>query len=681
MKTLINKIIIGGLLGLASFAVFLLCGSQAEAAVLTATPDKAQVNVGDTFTVQISLDTEGASVNTIDVRLQYPPDKLQVTSPSSGNSIIEIYTTPPKFNNQVGTIQFAGGIPGGISAKNGLIATITFRAKSPGSAVIRFGDASKALLNDGQGTDVLSKTQSGVVSLGLPPPGGPNVQSDTHPNSDSWYRNKTVSLGWGHSENVQGYSFMVNDQPVDTPDDISEGMDESITYRTLPDGIHYFHIRALREGKWGGTTHFAFKIDSTGPAEFPLEIIPRARTIVRQPIIHFTTTDSLSGVARYEIKLVPLNQKKSEGEEFLFVEATSPYTPSQLELGSYEIILRAYDNAGNYRESNERLEITRINAGFLGRAGFEIRNVVTVSWGALAFILLVTILLLVWILRKVRKWHHAYKEDIHKNNLPGHIKDQLDQLKKYQRRYGKLASILLILVGSLVFFDAAAPAEAVEAKLVPATITSFSDVTTDEELFFVSGRTDDPETEVIINVQNTLLSDTYTHTTVSDKRGDWSFRSENPLRYGSYAIWVQSKLGDQLSPPSPQVTMIVHKVAFNLAGSRVTYLVAYLVAIVILIIIVCVLLGYIIYHSLQGHSRRREFVNSLELAEESIKRGFAMLRRDIQAELALVSEASLSPEIKTKGKVREKRLLEDLKYVEEYVGKEIWQTKQYEKKK
>lgn len=655
-----------------------MLNKEAQAAVLSVVPKQGPIGVGDTFTAQILIDTEGASVNAVDVRVSFPPDKLQVTSPSSGNSIIEIYTTPPKYNNQTGTIQIAGGIPGGISAKAGLIATITFRAKSPGTAIIRFGDGSKTLLNDGQGTDALSNTRSASVELQLPPPAGPRVYSDTHPSSDVWYRNKNAVIKWDAEEGIEGYSYMLSDQPTDTPDDVSEGTDNSITYRTLADGVHYFHIKALREGRWGGSTHFAFKIDSTGPAEFPIEIVPRARTTVRQPIINFSTTDNLSGLARYELKIVPLKEGQPSEEEALFIEANSPYSPAALEIGSYEVIVRAYDNADNFRESSQRLEITDIDTWLIGRTGFEIPNLITISWGALSLILLLLIIILIWILRKVRKWHHAYKKDLAEQNLPDHIKQQLTELKEYQSKYGKLAALFAILIGSTFIFANTGLIQAEEVKLLPATITTYSEETTDEELFFVSGRTDDPETEVLINVQNTLLNDTYSYTVTSDRRSDWSFRSQSPLRYGTYAIWVQSKIGDELSPPSPQVTMKVHKVAFNLSGSRITYLTAYIVAIGILAGIILLLVLYIIYHALQGRRKRKEFIGNLKLAEESIKRGFAMLRRDIQAELALVKQATLSPEISAEERVREEQLLADLKYVEDYVGKEIWDTEHFE---
>jgi len=228
-------------------------------ASLFVTPTTQSVIVNETFTVSIFLDTNDNVINTIDVKIKFPSDKLQVVSPSIGKSIIGIWTAPPSFNNTTGELHFQGGIPSpGINTSRGLITTITLRAKSVGTANISFLGESKVLLNDGFGTNVLTNTRGATVVSGLPLPAGPIVTSPTHPNQTEWYRTKTSVLEWTTEfPSIQGYSYVLNKTPVDEPDEISEGIEKEVSYKNLSDGFYYFHIKALRNGTWGGAQHIS----------------------------------------------------------------------------------------------------------------------------------------------------------------------------------------------------------------------------------------------------------------------------------------------------------------------------------------------------------------------------------------------------------------------------------------
>src|ERR1051325_6909235 len=151
-----------------------------KAASLSVLPNSGTFTVGSTFGVSVFLDTQNQSINAVDVEVGYPADKLQVVSPSTGESIIGVWTNQPRYDNQAGTVSLQGGVPGGINTSNGIITTITFRVKAIGDASVRILDSSKALLNDGLGTDVLGKIQNGIYNLTLPPPAGPIVASETH---------------------------------------------------------------------------------------------------------------------------------------------------------------------------------------------------------------------------------------------------------------------------------------------------------------------------------------------------------------------------------------------------------------------------------------------------------------------------------------------------------------------
>jgi hypothetical protein len=104
-------------------------------------PSSGSFLVGSTFDLSIILDTKGAAINTIEIELLFPPDKLQVSSPSVGKSIIQLWPAPPAFSNREGRIYFIGGIPSpGIVTSQGVVLTLTFRVIAPGEVQIKFGE-------------------------------------------------------------------------------------------------------------------------------------------------------------------------------------------------------------------------------------------------------------------------------------------------------------------------------------------------------------------------------------------------------------------------------------------------------------------------------------------------------------------------------------------------------------
>jgi len=342
---------------------FVQAQSSKFGATLYMGPATGSFTTGSTFTVSFYVNTGGQFINAVETKILFPADKIQVISPSTGSSFINVWAIQPSYSNTKGTLSFRGAVPSpGVNTDSGLISTVTFRVKSVGDAVIRFSDDSRILLNDGLGSDILQQKQSGVYRLTLPPPAGPVVASETHPDQTRWYKGDFASLSWAGDSRANGYSYVLNDSPVDVPDDISDGLSTNALYKKLTSGRHYFHIRALRAGVWGGTTHFALNVDFDPPAEFPIEIIPGSWTSRHEPVIKFLSTDLDSGVDYYEIKIIGLSAKSltdsefSEQQEF-FIESSSPYVPPYMEYGSYDVIVRAYDRAGNVREVTERLEI------------------------------------------------------------------------------------------------------------------------------------------------------------------------------------------------------------------------------------------------------------------------------------------------------------------------------------
>jgi hypothetical protein len=649
---------------------------HAHAASLSIGPTGGTFTVGSTFEVSIFLDTEKESVNALDIAFSFPPDKLQLVSPTTGQSIISVWTGQPRFNNATGRVDLEGGMPGGINISNGLITALTFRVKAVGTAAVRFMDGSRVLLNDGLGTDVLRRTGSGVYQLILPPPQGPTVVSRTHPDQSKWYNVKSVALEWTLPGSfAEGFSYLLNSEPIDIPDNISEGERSNVIYKSVEDGVRYFHIRAYREGAWGGTTHFALNIDSTPPADFPLQIIPDSRTTRHQPVVQFLTTDALSGIDHYELKIVSLSpvpevQAAENGNQELFIEAQSPYVTPELALGDYDVIVRAYDKAGNIREVAERLEIVTALLRFVSDRGLEIRGgIYTLSWAWVWTFALVLLGVLIFFSHKMRHLHETYRSYIAGKHLPLNLKRRLEELKDFRKRYGKMVMLFLFVIP--VIFGAH-PAQAQTVELSPPFVTSIARDISDEEIFYAGGKVDVSGAEVVIYLQNLRTGETESHVVAADNRGDWFYRHNTFLGAGDYLLWAQARFGGSTSPPGPQIQLAVRPTAIHFGASRLSYETLYLVFLLILLFAVAGLVGYIVYHGLHAREKGKLVEKELKEAEESIRRGFAVLRRDIEAELAVVRKAKLGKELKDEERGKEAQLLKDLAWVEEYIGKEVW---------
>ena len=655
------------------FAVALAPGIS-FASTLSVSPAAGTFIVGEVFNVSLLLNTEGKSVNAIEVSLSFPPDKLQLISPATGKSIMGIWTSSPKFDNSQGIVKLQGGIPGGINVNSGLITTLSFRVKSVGDAVLKFLDSSSVFLNDGLATEDLEQTYSGVYHLVLPPPQGPIVSSLTHPDQAIFYQSRSVSLQWkNQSSGSDGYSYVLSDEADTTPDDASEGIKTSVSYGGLSDGIHYFHIKSLRGGLWGGATHFAIKIDSTPPAKFSVNIIPYSWTAVKTPAIQFTTTDTLSGIDHYEIKIVSLSAELSAGiagtQEEFFIETTSPYVSQPLELGSYDVIVRAYDKTGNFREKIQRMRIASNIFEFVNERGLQIANF-TILWVWLWIFGGFVILILGFLALKIRRWRFLAHRAYDKKELPGHIKKQLEELKKYRQKYGLKALLFVLISASFLSFH---QVKADEIRLSPPVVTTISQDISNEETFYVGGTTDFPNTSVIVYLQNLTTGATLSETSESDQKGEWFYHHPAYLSAGDYIMWTQSKLGDQTSPPGPQNKISIKRTAIQFGFSRISYEAMYLFASIVLLAVIFAMLAFIAFQFYHGKKKHRILQKEIREAEESLRRGFAILKRDIEAELNIIRKSKLNNSIKEK----EGHLLKDLELVHQRIGKEIWDVEKY----
>lgn len=358
------------------------------------------------------LNTGGKSINAAKVDIKFPANRMQVVNPSAGTSFISIWVNQPAYSNTAGTISFQGGLPNpGIKTDAGIISTITFRATSAGSAKLSFQSTSQILLNDGQGTDILTSRGDATYTLSLAAPEGPIVSSASHPDQNAWYQNRSAQFAWEAIINATGYSYVFDQNPRTTPPERADAtVNRTAEVSADKDGRWYFHVRA-KVTSWGGTSHYPVLIDSVAPAGFTPSIDPQNPEPGKRPELKFLTTDAMSGIEHYEMQTQALKDPNQTTP--FFVEQTSPVRLPEVSVGEYEVIVRAFDQAGNSTDGKILFTVHApetepvIKRNPLLRNTY-ITNIAIISLGVLALVLAVW-LILRWRRRPVDVIHDMVK--------------------------------------------------------------------------------------------------------------------------------------------------------------------------------------------------------------------------------------------------------------------------------
>ena len=326
---------------------------------LFTSPRTATFEEGSVFELPIYINTNGKSVNTIDLKLSFDPSKLSIVEKSGNTSIIGIWIDAPEYSNTIGFIELAGSIPNGIVTESGLVIRLKFKALAPGETSLLFSPETKVYLNDGSGTRAEISFDRSSFTILPKAPAGLSIYSDTHPFQDKWYNNNSPVLGWDAPSGSSVFSFVLDDKPFTVPSNISGTTTNHVSFDWVSDGVMYVQLKAQRNGLWGETTNFLLRMDTTPPREFKPKIEVLSATIINKTLVFFETTDSLSGIDHYEVGV--LDKLKLDSSP-LFVVAHSPYElPSNIS-GSLRVIVRAFDKAGNVRDGS--IDVT-LSSNFL----------------------------------------------------------------------------------------------------------------------------------------------------------------------------------------------------------------------------------------------------------------------------------------------------------------------------
>ncbi|MCK9351272.1 MAG: hypothetical protein WCT49_04470 [Candidatus Paceibacterota bacterium] len=333
--------------------------------IASVSPRAGSFSENSTFEVPILLNTQGARVSRIELRINFDQDKLAIVRQSNGISIIGSWIETPRYDNAKGSASYIGTIPGGINTEAGLIVDITFRALRSGKARVSIDKSSAVFLADGLETEAsLDRIDAEYVIL-RGEQEGTRVVSETHPDQNAWYNNPSPTLSWYASENSEGFNYVFDSKPDTIPSNTIKTKDTAVTFENVSDGLRYFHIKEKKGGIWSGVSHFLIRIDTVPPRRFEPEISSYLALAVftERALISFHTADNLSGVDHYEVGVIDKDQPETELPAFMRSE--SPFLVPLKNGADLRVIVRAIDRAGNVRDASIGVRQTNIVSGYV----------------------------------------------------------------------------------------------------------------------------------------------------------------------------------------------------------------------------------------------------------------------------------------------------------------------------
>jgi len=338
-----------------------LTAQSVSAASLFIAPSSGTYTASQEFSVVIKVGSSDQSINAAEGTLTFNPSELAVNSISKNGSIFSLWIQEPNFSNATGTVDFSGIIFNpGYKGNGGNLLTVNFHSKGASASQLSFSSGS-VLANDGSGTNVLSSldgasfvfqltrnmptlppTPLPTVSPAAPSINLPVVRSTSHPDSNKWYSDSNPTFNWDLPVGVAGVSYIISDKPGSNSGPNSDGLFSEKTFENIKDGVWYFHIKFKESGKWGQIAHFRFQIDTVSPESFAIQRLNGTDPLNSQPKLSFETSDNLSGIDRYEMKI--------DFDDWFKVNPAPisvPYKMPVLNAGSHNILVKAFDRAGN----------------------------------------------------------------------------------------------------------------------------------------------------------------------------------------------------------------------------------------------------------------------------------------------------------------------------------------------
>ena len=371
IKTNISKTIISFVLATLVLAFFNI--QSLLAASLGISPSSGSYDIETAFSVIVYISSSDQAMNAASGIINFPTDKLTVTSVSTAGSVVDFWVQEPSYSNSTGSINFEGVVMNpGFTGSYAKVLVISFKTKAVGSALLNFSSGS-ILANDGLGTNILSGMGSARFEIDVPVDGpaapdaetpavvggtpiAPQIISSTHPSSDFWYNATDAEFNWNVSGDITATQLLIGKKAKASP---TVNYSPPINYKKivgLDDGTWYFHVRLRNSHGWGGITHFRLQVDTQNPEYFNISQIENRDFTYPTAKFNFDASDAMSGISYYEIII-------DEGVSEKWIDkGAHVYETPILEPGDHKLIVKAVDGAGNFLTNFVEFNIKALQA-------------------------------------------------------------------------------------------------------------------------------------------------------------------------------------------------------------------------------------------------------------------------------------------------------------------------------
>lgn len=169
-----------------------------------------------------------------------------------------------------------------------------------------------------------------------------------------YYNIDSIRFYWEMPESVDGVEYGMSKNPDYEFSKISRGIVSEAKYdlNLFNDRTLYFSARFKEGENWGPAGVKYFHLDRTPPEPFRIVREDRDSTNER-PVFSWNANDKTSGIAYYQIKT-------GEGDWFdpnTIKEEESYVLPEQSPAYSRQLVVRAHDFAGNFRDSFANFQV------------------------------------------------------------------------------------------------------------------------------------------------------------------------------------------------------------------------------------------------------------------------------------------------------------------------------------
>ena len=155
------------------FMVACVAPLVSHAATLKVVASSSSVVVGQSFQVNVALDTQGEDANAIQGEVTFPPGLFAFKGINDGASPVSLWIEPPHEISS-GTVKFSGIIPGGFTGAASSVVGVLLAPVTNGTGTINLRNV-QLLRNDGQGTAIAVTTAGRTISVTIAANAPPDV--------------------------------------------------------------------------------------------------------------------------------------------------------------------------------------------------------------------------------------------------------------------------------------------------------------------------------------------------------------------------------------------------------------------------------------------------------------------------------------------------------------------------